>query len=67
MKHKGEFNEATTLVISLLLMMSNPAVGFAEELAVTDNPSEDIVSDVEASTLKAQGHPRRCAGWEWRT
>jgi len=36
-------------------MMSNPAVGFAEELAVTDNPSEDIVSDVEASTTESTG------------
>ena len=45
----------TTMAASILLMMSNPAVVLAEELAVTDKPSEVIVPDVEASTNESTG------------
>jgi hypothetical protein len=45
----------TTLAVSILLMMSNPAVVLAEELAVTDKPSEVIVSDIESSTTESTG------------
>ena len=52
----------TTLAVSILLMMSNPAVVLAEELAVTDKPSEVIVSDVEASTSEGTGTSQSMRG-----
>ena len=52
----------TTLTVSILLMMSNPAVVLAEELAVTDKPSEVIVSDVEASTSEGTGTSQSMRG-----
>jgi hypothetical protein len=52
----------TTLTVSILLMMSNPAVVLAEELAVTDKSSEVIVSDVEASTSEGTGTSQSMRG-----
>ena len=52
----------TTLTVSILLMMSNPAVVLAEELAVTDKPSEVIVSDVEASSTESTGTSQSMRG-----
>ena len=52
----------TTLTVSILLMMSNPAVVLAEELAVTDKPSEVIVSNVEASTTESKGTSQSMRG-----
>ena len=52
----------TTMAASILLMMSNSAVVLAEELAVTDKPSEVIVSNVEASTTESTGTSQSMRG-----
>ena len=52
----------TTLTVSILLMMFNPAVVLAEELAVIDKPSEVIVSDVEASSTESKGTSQSMRG-----
>lgn len=51
-----------TLAVSILLFLSNPASVLAEDLAVTDRPSEVVAPDIESSTTETAGTPRQMPG-----
>lgn len=52
----------TILAVSILFFMSSPASLLAEELAVTDRPSEVVASDIKSSTTENPGTPQPMPG-----
>jgi hypothetical protein len=54
--------KCTTLAVSILLFLSNPASVLAEELAVTDKPSEVVASDIKSPATEGTGTARQMPG-----